>query len=119
MDTLGAGDAFCSVASLAAVRGLPMELATFMGQLAGAQAVRIVGQFRAHPQNQISQGRELDARILETLIPCTYSSLAPAVTWATLLTQSLLERGHKVVSRVDTMWFGNYLPPQPESHFLI
>jgi sugar/nucleoside kinase (ribokinase family) len=43
VDTLGAGDAFCSVASIAAARGLPMEVATFMGQLAGAQAVRIVG----------------------------------------------------------------------------
>lgn len=43
VDALGAGDAFCSVVSLAAARGLPMEVATFMGQLAGAQAVRIVG----------------------------------------------------------------------------
>lgn len=43
VDTLGAGDAFCSVAALAAARGLPIEVATFMGQLAGAQAVRIVG----------------------------------------------------------------------------
>jgi sugar/nucleoside kinase (ribokinase family) len=43
VDTLGAGDAFCSVAALAAVSGLPLNLATFMGQLAGAQAVKIVG----------------------------------------------------------------------------
>ncbi len=43
VDTLGAGDAFCSVASLAAVSGLPLELATFIGQLAGAQAVKVVG----------------------------------------------------------------------------
>ena len=43
VDTLGAGDAFISLASLAAARGLPLELATFMGQLAGAQAVRIIG----------------------------------------------------------------------------
>lgn len=43
IDTLGAGDAFCSVASLAAARGLAPQVATFMGQLAGAQAVRIVG----------------------------------------------------------------------------
>jgi sugar/nucleoside kinase (ribokinase family) len=43
VDTLGAGDAFCSLASLAAVSGLPLNLATFMGQLAGAQAVKIVG----------------------------------------------------------------------------
>jgi len=43
VDTLGAGDAFFSVASLAAQRGLPIELGTFMGQLAGAEAVKIVG----------------------------------------------------------------------------
>lgn len=43
VDTLGAGDAFCAAASLAAASGLPLDLATFMGQLAGAQAVRIVG----------------------------------------------------------------------------
>lgn len=43
VDTIGAGDAFFSVAALAAVRGLPVDLATFLGQLAGAQAVKIVG----------------------------------------------------------------------------
>jgi len=43
IDTIGAGDAFCAVASLAAASGLPIALSTFMGQLAGAQAVRIVG----------------------------------------------------------------------------
>lgn len=43
VDTLGAGDAFCSVAALATGRDLPLPLATFMGQLAGAQAVKIVG----------------------------------------------------------------------------
>jgi cytidyltransferase-like protein len=43
VDTLGAGDAFCAVASLAAVSGVPLKVATFMGQLAGAQAVKIVG----------------------------------------------------------------------------
>jgi len=42
-DSIGAGDAFCAVAALAAAKKLPVELATFMGQLAGAQAVRIVG----------------------------------------------------------------------------
>jgi rfaE bifunctional protein nucleotidyltransferase chain/domain len=43
VDTIGAGDAFFSVAALAAARGLPIDLATFLGQLAGAQAVKIVG----------------------------------------------------------------------------
>jgi len=43
VDPLGAGDAFCAVASLAATSGAPLNVATFMGQLAGAQAVKIVG----------------------------------------------------------------------------
>ncbi|HLB34118.1 MAG TPA: PfkB family carbohydrate kinase [Chthoniobacterales bacterium] len=43
IDTIGAGDAFFSVASLAACRNLSAPLSTFIGQLAGAQAVRIVG----------------------------------------------------------------------------
>jgi len=47
VDTLGAGDAFCATASLAAATGLPLNLATFMGQLAGAQAVKIVGNSEA------------------------------------------------------------------------
>jgi bifunctional ADP-heptose synthase (sugar kinase/adenylyltransferase) len=45
-DTIGAGDAFFSVAGLAAARALPIELSTFLGQLAGAQAVKIVGNQR-------------------------------------------------------------------------
>ncbi len=43
VDTIGAGDAFFSVAALAAAKQLPVDLATFLGQLAGAQAVKIVG----------------------------------------------------------------------------
>jgi sugar/nucleoside kinase (ribokinase family) len=43
VDTLGAGDAFFAVATLAAASQAPLALATFMGQLAGAQAVKIVG----------------------------------------------------------------------------
>lgn len=43
VDTIGAGDAFFSVAMLAAAKGYPIDLATFLGQLAGAQAVKIVG----------------------------------------------------------------------------
>jgi rfaE bifunctional protein nucleotidyltransferase chain/domain len=42
-DTIGAGDAFFSVMALAAARSLPVNLTTFLGQLAGAQAVKIVG----------------------------------------------------------------------------
>lgn len=47
IDTIGAGDAFFSVAALAAVRQLPANMATFLGQLAGAQAVRIVGNVQS------------------------------------------------------------------------
>ena len=43
VDTVGAGDAFCALATLAAARGLPIEEGTFLGQLAGAQAVRVPG----------------------------------------------------------------------------
>ena len=43
VDTIGAGDAFFSLASLAARCDLPIELGTFLGQLAGAQSVKIVG----------------------------------------------------------------------------
>ena len=42
-DTIGAGDAFFSVMALAASSGLPVDITTFLGQLAGAQAVKVVG----------------------------------------------------------------------------
>ncbi|HUB67283.1 MAG TPA: adenylyltransferase/cytidyltransferase family protein [Candidatus Methylacidiphilales bacterium] len=45
-DTVGAGDAFFSVAALAAYKNYSNPLATFMGQLAGAQAVKTVGNTR-------------------------------------------------------------------------
>ena len=56
VDTVGAGDAFCSVASLAAARDLPIDLATFMGQLPGAQAVRIVGNADSIKKNKLLKG---------------------------------------------------------------
>lgn len=43
IDTVGAGDAFFSIAALAAARGMSNQTALFLGQLAGAQAVKIVG----------------------------------------------------------------------------
>ncbi len=60
VDTIGAGDAFYSLAALAAVRRLPVPLATFLGQLAAAQAVKIVGN--AHPiskQKLVQGGKSL------------------------------------------------------------
>lgn len=56
IDTVGAGDAFCSVASLAAVKGLSVDLATFMGQLAGAQAVRIIGNSDSIKKDKFLKG---------------------------------------------------------------
>jgi rfaE bifunctional protein nucleotidyltransferase chain/domain len=43
VDTVGAGDAFYSVAALSAKLGFPINLSTLIGQLAGAQSIRIVG----------------------------------------------------------------------------
>jgi cytidyltransferase-like protein len=56
IDAVGAGDAFCSTASLAAVKNLPIDLATFMGQLAGAQAVRIIGNADSIKKDKFLKG---------------------------------------------------------------
>lgn len=56
VDTIGAGDAFSSLASLAAAKGLPIDIATFMGQLAGAQAVRIVGNAESINKSRFLKG---------------------------------------------------------------
>lgn len=42
-DTVGAGDAVFSLNALGARAGLPLDLATYLGQLAGAQKVRVMG----------------------------------------------------------------------------
>ena len=47
VDPVGAGDAFCTIASLAAAKGLPIDASTYMAQMAGAQAVRIIGNSEA------------------------------------------------------------------------
>ncbi len=56
-DTVGAGDAFFSIAGLAAAQNLSVDLTTLLGQLAGAQAVKIIGN-----QESISK-----AKILKTI----------------------------------------------------
>ena len=58
VDTVGAGDAFTSVASLAAVSDLPLDVSTFVGQLAGAQAVRIVGNTSSIRKDRLLKGGE-------------------------------------------------------------
>ena len=40
VDPVGAGDAFCTIASLAAAKGLPTDAKHILGTMAGAQAVR-------------------------------------------------------------------------------
>jgi hypothetical protein len=44
------------VASLAAARQLPIDLATFMGQLAGAQAVKIIGNHQPISKQVLLKG---------------------------------------------------------------
>lgn len=46
-DTIGAGDAFFSIASAYAAAGAPRELGTFMGNIAGALAANIIGNKEA------------------------------------------------------------------------
>lgn len=46
-DTIGAGDAFFALASMAAAAGVPMEAGTFIGNIAGALAANIVGNKEA------------------------------------------------------------------------
>ena len=46
-DTVGAGDAFYSIAGLYAAAGAPTELGTFMGNIAGALGANIVGNREA------------------------------------------------------------------------
>lgn len=43
VDTVGAGDAFISLASLGVAQKLPLDVTTLLGQLAGAEAVGIIG----------------------------------------------------------------------------
>lgn len=45
-DTIGAGDAFFSIASLCAVADVPLDVATFLGNVAGAIASNIIGNER-------------------------------------------------------------------------
>ncbi len=60
VDTIGAGDAFFSVVALAVARELPVGLSTFLGQLAGAQAVRVVGNAESiSKQRLLDEGAEL------------------------------------------------------------
>ena len=56
VDTVGAGDAFISMATLALAKRLPLDLATLLGQLAGAEAVGIVGNERPISKTSVLKG---------------------------------------------------------------
>jgi sugar/nucleoside kinase (ribokinase family) len=58
VDPIGAGDAFCSIASMAAAKGLPLKLSTFMAQLAGAQAVKIIGNSESISKSRLLKSAE-------------------------------------------------------------
>lgn len=61
VDRIGAGDAFLSVAALCAAQGAPLEVAGFVGNAAGAQAVATVG-------NREPVGRVALMKQVETLM---------------------------------------------------
>jgi len=56
VDTVGAGDAFISLATLGVARRLPPDLITLLGQLAGAEAVGIIGNERPVSKASILKG---------------------------------------------------------------
>jgi len=58
VDTVGAGDAFCAIASLSAVSRLPIELATLFGQVSGALAVKIIGNSSCISESSFLKGVE-------------------------------------------------------------
>jgi cytidyltransferase-like protein len=58
VDTVGAGDAFCAIASLSAVSRLPIELATLFGQVSGALAVKIIGNSSCISKSSFLKGVE-------------------------------------------------------------
>lgn len=56
VDTVGAGDAFISMATLGVAQRLPHDLTTLLAQLAGAEAVNIVGNERSISKTNILKG---------------------------------------------------------------
>ena len=56
VDTVGAGDAFIAMATLAVAKRLPLDLATLLGQLAGAEAVGIVGNASPISKTSVLKG---------------------------------------------------------------
>lgn len=63
VDTIGAGDAFLSISSLAAMSGLPAEVVAFFGTLGGAHAVTYLGnaEFLSSEALQAAMKQKVDA----------------------------------------------------------
>lgn len=55
VDRVGAGDAFLSVTSLAAVQGVPSEMLGFLGNVVGALAVEIIGNKKAIDRKSVQK----------------------------------------------------------------
>ncbi len=55
VDSVGSGDAFFAVSSLAMKLGEPLEIATFLGNVAGALAIQIVGNQRAIDKQSLTK----------------------------------------------------------------
>jgi len=55
VDSVGSGDAFFAISSLAMKLGEPLEIATFLGNVAGALAIQIVGNQRAIDKQSLSK----------------------------------------------------------------
>lgn len=69
VDRIGAGDAVFSLTSLCAARGVPPDILNFLGNLAGAQAVSIVGNREAVDHRRM-------AHAIDTLLNTTHTRAA-------------------------------------------
>ncbi|MEN6424087.1 MAG: PfkB family carbohydrate kinase [Phycisphaerales bacterium] len=55
VDTVGSGDAFFAISALAAKVGAPLEVAGFLGNVAGALAVQIIGNQKAIDRQSLTK----------------------------------------------------------------
>ena len=62
VDRLGAGDTVLAITALCAARGLPADVIGFVGNMVGAQAVRIVGNSRSIDRNELFRNIESSLR---------------------------------------------------------
>jgi sugar/nucleoside kinase (ribokinase family) len=55
VDTVGSGDAFFAISALATKVGAPLEVAGFLGNVAGALAVQIIGNQKAIDRQSLTK----------------------------------------------------------------